>query len=250
MKIDIDRIGNNDTTPVKLPLGNHSASFHFTIPQRPVKLKFIDDDEVRHQPHYGSASFLVLDKALECHFLVMDVNTNELLGSGSISHELLEEQVAHAIKQAYRDQTVVITEVNYITSLTPKKGSTTPEYFCRHCAAPRNDAQCWKCNKETVVPIPNWSYPELPDVEPIRKIARELGYAIAVHGSQERDLDLIAVPWVTTAVSHLDLIDAICKGIVARQIGPVENKPFQRIAVTIQIDGFYKPIDLSIVVPV
>jgi len=33
----------------------------------------------------------------------------------------------------------------------------------------------------------------LPD---LRECARDLGYCLAVHGSQSRDLDLIAVPWV------------------------------------------------------
>ncbi len=249
MKIDIDRIGNHDTTPVKLPLGNHSASFHFTVPQRPLKLKFIDEDEVGCQPHYGSATFLVLDKPLECYFLVMDVNTNELLSSGSISHPLLEEQVTSAVKQAYRDQSVVISEVNYITSLSPKKGSATPKYFCRHCAAPRNDAQCWKCNKETFVPHRDWSYPTLPDVEPIRAIARGLGYAITVHGSFERDLDLVAIPWVENAVHADVLVAEICKAINARQVGEFELKPHTRIATTLQIDGYYRPIDLSIIIP-
>jgi hypothetical protein len=30
----------------------------------------------------------------------------------------------------------------------------------------------------------------------IREVARSCGYAIAVHGSMQRDLDIVAVPWV------------------------------------------------------
>ena len=33
----------------------------------------------------------------------------------------------------------------------------------------------------------------------LREMAREHGYALAVHGSMARDLDLIAVPWIETA---------------------------------------------------
>lgn len=32
-------------------------------------------------------------------------------------------------------------------------------------------------------------------IQPIRDVAGELGYAVAVHGSLERDLDLVCVPW-------------------------------------------------------
>ena len=37
-------------------------------------------------------------------------------------------------------------------------------------------------------------------IDPLRKTARRYGYALGVHGSLERDIDLIAVPWVDDAV--------------------------------------------------
>ena len=40
-------------------------------------------------------------------------------------------------------------------------------------------------------------------------IGRECGYAIAVHGSYQRDLDILAVPWVVEAISAEELISAI-----------------------------------------
>lgn len=43
----------------------------------------------------------------------------------------------------------------------------------------------------------------------IRDTARQLGYAIGVHGTQSRDLDLIAVPWVQDAVNPDELVLAI-----------------------------------------
>ncbi|MDR7331727.1 hypothetical protein [Roseateles asaccharophilus] len=41
--------------------------------------------------------------------------------------------------------------------------------------------------------------------------ARELGYALALHGSLQRDLDLIAVPWTDAAVEPLTLVKALCE---------------------------------------
>lgn len=45
----------------------------------------------------------------------------------------------------------------------------------------------------------------------IRKAAREVGYAIGVHGSLTRDFDLIAVPWVSEAQSPDKLAEAVFK---------------------------------------
>lgn len=36
-------------------------------------------------------------------------------------------------------------------------------------------------------------------IRPLRERAKALGYALAVHGSLERDIDLVAVPWTDTA---------------------------------------------------
>lgn len=36
-------------------------------------------------------------------------------------------------------------------------------------------------------------------IRPLRREARVLGYALAIHGSRERDIDLIAVPWTDEA---------------------------------------------------
>ncbi len=42
-------------------------------------------------------------------------------------------------------------------------------------------------------------------IAPMRKKARELGYAIAVHGSLARDIDLLACPWTANAVDERTL---------------------------------------------
>ncbi len=41
------------------------------------------------------------------------------------------------------------------------------------------------------------------------QVAREKGYALAIHGSMQRDLDLIAVPWTEEAASRDELVEAI-----------------------------------------
>jgi hypothetical protein len=46
-------------------------------------------------------------------------------------------------------------------------------------------------------------------IAPIRETARRLGYAVGVHGSLRRDIDLIAVPWTAEAVSADELVAAI-----------------------------------------
>ena len=43
----------------------------------------------------------------------------------------------------------------------------------------------------------------------LAEIAQQHGYALAVHGSLGRDLDLVAAPWVDEAKSADELIEAI-----------------------------------------
>lgn len=40
----------------------------------------------------------------------------------------------------------------------------------------------------------------------LSKIANQCGYALAVHGSMQRDLDLVAVPWVKKAMKAESLV--------------------------------------------
>lgn len=41
----------------------------------------------------------------------------------------------------------------------------------------------------------------------IQDAARSVGYAIAVHGSMQRDFDLVAIPWTDDAVSAEALVE-------------------------------------------
>jgi hypothetical protein len=55
----------------------------------------------------------------------------------------------------------------------------------------------------TLAPMYCALYPELA------KIAREHGYALAVHGSLQRDMDLICIPWVEFPSEPCAVVDAI-----------------------------------------
>lgn len=116
---------------------------------------------------------------------------------------------------------------------------------CKPCHAPRKGETCHKCGGPTFVPHESWEEPKLPPTDRIRELAREVGYAIGEHGTKERDLDLIAAPWADEAVGNHALFEHIAKGLGAK-IVEIERKPLGRYAATLQMDGFYKPIDISV----
>lgn len=122
-----------------------------------------------------------------------------------------------------------------------------PARRCNQCNAPRRGITCHKCGSATQEPCVGWEEPELPPVERVRELAREIGYAIGEHGTKERDLDLIAVPWTEQAakLTYREVMEHIADGLGAR-ILDIEWKALGRRACTIQMDGWFKPIDLSV----
>lgn len=126
-----------------------------------------------------------------------------------------------------------------------RKDNSEPMRYCNKCHSDRTTLQCKKCGKETFIPDACWSPTKLPSIDKIRELAREVGYAIGVHGSLERDLDLIAAPWTDSAVGNAELINHIAKGMNARVID-LGRKPLGRYAASIQLDGWFKLIDLSV----
>lgn len=64
-------------------------------------------------------------------------------------------------------------------------------------------------------------------IDDIRRIAREHGYALSVHGSlrKERDIDLIAAPWVKDAHSPRTLMRAINKLPYLRRVVEHDQDP-------------------------
>lgn len=71
----------------------------------------------------------------------------------------------------------------------------------------------------------------------IQEIAHDAGYAIAVHGSMQRDLDLVAVPWVEWAEAPSDLVARLHKSLGVVPAGEPSAAPHGRIQVTLLMGG-------------
>ncbi len=80
-------------------------------------------------------------------------------------------------------------------------------------------------------------------------VAREHGYALALHGSVTRDLDLVAIPWAEKSRSPSELVHAFATvlGVLPESITSAP-KPHRRTAFTLPTDGGGY-IDLSIINP-
>ena len=81
-------------------------------------------------------------------------------------------------------------------------------------------------------------------------LAREHGYALGVHGSLDRDMDLIAVPWTETASAPEDLVRALNEWVSPfvekeQALSGPEAKPHGRMAWNITLGGGAF-VDLSI----
>ena len=83
--------------------------------------------------------------------------------------------------------------------------------------------------------------------------ARGCGYALAVHGSLARDIDLIAIPWTDHCDRPELLVERLCgalSALVGRALrlggGDWADKPHGRRALTIILGGICPEIDLSI----
>ena len=85
----------------------------------------------------------------------------------------------------------------------------------------------------------------------LKEIAEEHGYALALHGTLGRDLDLIAVAWVEDAKPYIDLLNAMTTALGNATIDgaphdfKIEQKPRGRIGAIIQ-GGGGGYIDISI----
>lgn len=92
--------------------------------------------------------------------------------------------------------------------------------------------------------------------------ALEYGYSLGIHGTMQRDLDLIAIPWEETVKSHIELLQAFesvtggkCAPRTSKNgmvIGPYEPvyKPHGRLSYIIALSkqGALGPyIDISVV---
>jgi len=121
-------------------------------------------------------------------------------------------------------------------------------WSCKACNSPRPGTDtCWKCGGPLKKPADGWEWPGLPDIARIRALAKEVGYAVGVHGSQERDLDLIAAPWVDGAVEPLALAEHIATGLGGQVVDfKNQDKPCGRWSCNIHTPDWTKLIDLSV----
>jgi hypothetical protein len=96
-------------------------------------------------------------------------------------------------------------------------------------------------------PLKPWAFAYLYDS--LVAVAQDHGYALALHGSMSRDLDLIAVPWTNNASTKPVLMDALNKDISRFRVdkfrkGYEENdlktptkKPHGRTAYALHLGG-------------
>ena len=82
----------------------------------------------------------------------------------------------------------------------------------------------------------------------VRKIAYEHGYALGLHGSCVKDLDVIAVPWIEDAKPTMDLVNAIALGLGLIYLdAEITQKPHRRKCFLLYAPRSNSYIDLSVV---
>jgi hypothetical protein len=80
-------------------------------------------------------------------------------------------------------------------------------------------------------------------------IGRSHGYCIAIHGSMQRDLDVIAVPWTAKPSPPHVFVTALCEAMECLQNGDgPERKPHGRLVYTLLMGGALW-MDLSVLEP-
>ena len=95
--------------------------------------------------------------------------------------------------------------------------------------------------------VPYYMFHVVPKLIPV---AKRLGYAIALHGSFQRDLDVVAIPWTEEAVSAEELAEALRVEVHGwlvhgKDQAPVK-KPHGRLAWSIHTEEGVGYIDLSV----
>lgn len=82
----------------------------------------------------------------------------------------------------------------------------------------------------------------------LRQRAYELGYALTLHGSLVKDLDVVAVPWTESAAPERELVAELCDcaGGFLDPGQPSTAKPHGRRAYTIHLGRNGGYVDLSV----
>ena len=96
--------------------------------------------------------------------------------------------------------------------------------------------------------VPYYFFHVVPRLLPV---AKRLGYAIALHGSFQRDLDVVAVPWTDEAVSAEELAEALRVEVHGWLCNDKDQnpraKPHGRLCWSIHTEDGVGYIDLSVV---
>jgi hypothetical protein len=85
--------------------------------------------------------------------------------------------------------------------------------------------------KPSFAPVYAFLYPNLAT------IARKHGYALAIHGSLQRDMDVIAIPWIAEPSESIDVVTEICDSFCFKQIGLPDITYHGRMRYTLSIYG-------------
>ena len=73
------------------------------------------------------------------------------------------------------------------------------------------------------------------------KFCYRYGYAVCVHGTMQRDLDLVLIPWAEDSISREEMIEKIRKKYDIRERkgwDKASDKPHGRKAYIVQLHGF------------
>ena len=82
----------------------------------------------------------------------------------------------------------------------------------------------------------------------IQDIGKEAGYAIALHGSMQRDIDVVAIPWIKDPISPDELVEKLCDYLPAEMAGTIGLRPHGRRCYTLLMGGSLF-MDLSVISP-
>ena len=93
--------------------------------------------------------------------------------------------------------------------------------------------------KPTFAPVYAAMYPEIAET------VRRHGYALAIHGSLQRDFDLIAIPWVNQPSTVNDVIDSLVSEFDLKLIGAGTVHPHGRTVYTLSCGWGECALDLG-----
>lgn len=93
-------------------------------------------------------------------------------------------------------------------------------------------------NRLTFLDQPGFYAMLLPE---LRTIAREHGYALAIHGSMRRDMDVVLVPWVEDAKAPGAVVQAMWNAVgnIDQPLQSPTTKPHGQLAYTIMMGNYY-----------